>query len=240
MTRRTAVVLAGGLGTRIRSVTHGLIPKVLVPVKGVPFIDYKLMSLVEMGVDRAVVLVGELGDQVENYVRRRWSGALSIDFAHDGNVLLGTGGSIAKVRQHLDEAFWVTYGDSYVKSNLVAAEHRARSIEMAAILTVWRNRDSIELSNTTVVDERVVRYTKATNPSTHEWIDYGLIYLPRDAFSSLPTDTPTDLGSVIQALIDQEQMMAWEVSERFWDVGSPEALAATESHFSSHPRKSTL
>jgi NDP-sugar pyrophosphorylase family protein len=76
-------------------------------------------------------------------------------------------------------------------------------------------------------------YEKNTKLGLHEWIDYGLLYLKRDDFLDLSVDSPTDLGSVLQSVIRREKMMMYEATTRFWDVGTPEALMATEGHFRS-------
>ena len=60
MTDMPVVVLAGGLGTRLLEVTGDLMPKVLVPVDGRPFIDYKLRGLARLGVGEVVLLVGHM------------------------------------------------------------------------------------------------------------------------------------------------------------------------------------
>jgi NDP-sugar pyrophosphorylase family protein len=94
---RHCVVLAGGLGTRIREITDGKIPKVLVPVLGEPFLKWKLESLQSMGVTDVTLLVGELGNLIEDYVWHHYPTGLSIQCFHDGPSLLGTAGSIRQV-----------------------------------------------------------------------------------------------------------------------------------------------
>ena len=237
MSKRTAVVLAGGLGTRLQSVTGGLIPKALVPVRGVPFLDYKLTSLIEMGVQRIVLLIGEKGDLIREYVEDRWTDRLEISCVADGPNLLGTAGAIASSRRLLPDSFWVTYADSYVMANLEEAEDYAIAKGFSGVLTVWHNSDSLELSNTTIYNGRVLSYTKVTQPGQHEWIDYGLLYLPRDSFDSIDLNAQTDLGEVVRELIELRQLGAWEVTDRFWDVGTPETLHLTEVEFGVRPRK---
>lgn len=232
MTGRTAVVLAGGLGTRLLQVTDGLIPKAMVPVNGVPFLDYKLHSLAEMGVTSVVLLIGEKGSIIEEHVASRAFADLDIKCLYDGPHLLGTAGSIAAALHLLPERFWVTYGDSYVTTNLVEAEHHCLNLGTSAVLSVFHNRNQFEPSNTTVEDGMVIAYSKATAELSHEWIDYGLLFLPKSAFAEIPLDGQTDLGVVIHRLIRAGQMCAWEVQERFWDVGTPDALKSTEAEFS--------
>lgn len=228
---RHCVVLAGGLGTRIREITGGRIPKVLVPVLGEPFLKWKLESLQSMGVTDVTLLVGELGNLIEDYVWQHYPTGLSIQCLHDGPSLLGTAGSIRRVLDKLPETFWVTYGDSYVTTDLDDAEFQFAKSGHDGIMTLLHNKDALEPSNTDVQNNRVSLYEKNTQLGLHEWIDYGLLFLKRDDFLGLSVDTPTDLGIVLQAVIKREKMMMYEATTRFWDVGTPEALKATEGHF---------
>jgi MurNAc alpha-1-phosphate uridylyltransferase len=231
MSKRHCVVLAGGLGTRIREVTRGRVPKVLVEVLGRPFLYYKLHGLRDMGIEEVTLLVGELGDQVDDYISNHPIEGLTCKTIHDGPVLLGTGGSVARAASRLPETFWVTYGDSFVTADLAKAERTMDHHGVSALMTVLKNRDQLELSNTKVNGNLVTDYRKGAPAGTYEWIDYGLLLFRRETFDSLSSNQPTDLCDVLKGLIERRQLMAFEVTERFWDVGTPEALKATEIEF---------
>ena len=68
MTASHCVLLAGGLGTRLTKITGGLIPKALAEVGGVPFLQFKLLSLIQMGFTSIDILVGQHGEQIESFV----------------------------------------------------------------------------------------------------------------------------------------------------------------------------
>jgi len=228
---RHCVVLAGGLGTRIREVTQGKIPKVLVPVLGQPFLKWKLESLRLMGVTEVTLLVGELGNLIDDFIWQNYPTGLSIQCFHDGPDLKGTAGSIRSVLHKLPESFWITYGDSYVVTDLNEAEANFSLSNYDGIMTLFHNRDSLELSNTSVSGDQVLHYEKRTLPMQHEWIDYGLLFLRKVDFLDVSVDEPTDLEVVMQAIIQRGKMMVHEATERFWDVGTPDSLTITENHF---------
>jgi NDP-sugar pyrophosphorylase family protein len=231
MSRRHCVVLAGGLGTRIREVTQGKVPKVMVEVLEQPFLYYKLRGLRSMGVDEVTLLVGELGEQIDDFISNHPIEGLVCRTLHDGPTLLGTAGSVAKAISTLPEKFWLTYGDSYVIADLAKAESEMERLGVSALMTVLHNRDHFEVSNAEIEGNFVVNYRKGALPGTFEWIDYGLLYFGRETFQSLPAGEPIDLYNVLQRLIECRQVMAYEVTERFWDVGTPAALRATEVEF---------
>lgn len=231
MNPRHCVVLAGGLGTRIHVVTHGEIPKVLVPVLGRPFLQHKLEGLQALGVTDVTILVGELGHMVDKFLTDNPIPGLKCHLIHDGPELLGTAGAIARAMEFLPELFWVTYGDSHVVADLSAAEGLARKEKAEAIMVVFHNRDEIEASNTDVQGGYVVDYQKGVPPGTFEWIDYGLLFLPKSSFNTIPTGSKEDLYTVLSHLISRGRVIAFEATERFWDVGTPEALHDTEIEF---------
>ena len=87
------VILAGGLGTRIRN-RSGILPKALIPVLGKPFIFYQLEWLVRQKVDRVVISVGHRGDMIAKSVRDGSQFGLQICYADEGEKLRGTGGAL--------------------------------------------------------------------------------------------------------------------------------------------------
>jgi MurNAc alpha-1-phosphate uridylyltransferase len=102
---KTAMVLAGGLGTRMRPLTDDR-PKALVPVAGKALIDHTLDRLAEVGVERAVVNVHHFADMVEDHLAKRRFPRVVISDEREG--LLDSGGGVAKALPHLgDEPFYV-------------------------------------------------------------------------------------------------------------------------------------
>lgn len=101
---RTAIILAGGLGTRLRSVVISQ-PKVLAPVAGRPFLDYLLTYLSNQGVQRVMLALGYLAEQVQSFVADglRWN--LEIDCAIEPSPL-GTGGAIKYAFDRLKVTGW--------------------------------------------------------------------------------------------------------------------------------------
>ena len=108
-TPKTAMVLAAGLGTRMRPLTDTR-PKALIPVAGKALIDHVLDRLVEVGVERAVVNVHAFADQMEAHLARRSD--LEILISDERKALLETGGGMKKARALLGEApIWVANSD---------------------------------------------------------------------------------------------------------------------------------
>jgi len=232
MTSSHCVLLAGGLGTRLTEITGGLIPKALVEVEGIPFLHFKLLSLVQMGFTSTDILVGQHGGQIEQFVTHGNYPDISIRCFRDGPTLLGTAGAIASILDKLPNTFWVSYADSYVLADIGQANKEFGN-EEDSIMVVLHNQDRVETSNVSIdeVNDNVVEYVKNPPRGTHEWIDYGILRLPKVAFSSIAKDKPVDLREVVFNQITATRMRAFRTHELFWDVGTPDRLQATTQEF---------
>jgi NDP-sugar pyrophosphorylase family protein len=227
-------LLAGGLGKRIRSSTGDSLPKALLPVAGRPFIDYKLAGLASQGIEHVVLLLGHGAEKIIEHIDAGKDFGLRISVVHDGPALRGTGGAVAGALTHLGEVFWVTYGDTYLRVDVAGAEKAFSSERKEGLMTVIRNRDQWDKSNVDVRDGIVVSYEKDSRPEAHEYIDYGMMILRADVFRAAQLKSRTfDLADVLREAVSKQQMMAFEVQDRFYEVGTPAGLADSEAFFRS-------
>ena len=141
-----AVVLAGGLGTRLRPLTQQ-IPKSLVPVCGRPFIEYQIDLFRTEGVCDLVLCVGHLGHLIEEHLGDGRRFGVRIHYSHEGHRLLGTAGAIKTAEPHLEDVFLVQYGDSYLPVDYRAVMARFRQHDTPGLMVVYRNHDRWDRSN---------------------------------------------------------------------------------------------
>jgi NDP-sugar pyrophosphorylase family protein len=220
-------VLVGGLGTRLRGVTGDSLPKALVPVNGRPFIDLKLAQLRDQGAERVVMLTGYGGEAIRQHLGDAAFG-LSITYVDEGATLLGTGGAVFRGLPRLGDAFWVTYGDTLLSVDVPAAEASFLAGDALGLMTVYRNENRLEPSNARVQDGVVVAYGKNPRPPGARHIDYGMLAFRRDAFAGRVESEAFDLADLLHSLVTRDQLVAFEVTERFHDIGTPAALRETE------------
>lgn len=108
---KEAIVLAGGLGTRLQSVIPDL-PKPMAPVGGRPFLAYVLRQLSEGGIRKAILSVGHKHETILTHFGHRF-GPLVLDYSIESEPL-GTGGAIVLALDHVDEEHvWVVNGDTF-------------------------------------------------------------------------------------------------------------------------------
>src|SRR5215472_12241128 len=128
-----AVILAGGLGTRLWPLTKE-IPKPMVPVAGVPYLERQLHLLARQGLRDVVMLTAYLGEQIEEYFGDGSRLGLSIRYSREREPL-GTGGALRDARHLLEDVFVVIYGDSYLPIDYAAVGHElALSDAMGALV----------------------------------------------------------------------------------------------------------
>ena len=232
MSEMHCVVLAGGLGTRISTVTENKVPKALVEVGGVPFLHFKILSLIEMGFTSLDLLVGVHGEQIERFTNSRKYQNIKIRCFSDGPELLGTAGSIRAILDNLPESFWVTYADSYVVADVGTVE-KSVNFRGKCIMTVLKNEDRVETSNVSLSADGnfVTSYEKNPPRKSHQWIDYGLLRFEKSTFENITRSKNVDLRTVIETEISNNKLKALQTQHLFWDIGTPERLNATTEEF---------
>jgi NDP-sugar pyrophosphorylase family protein len=220
-------VLAGGLGTRLGAAVADT-PKPILPVAGEPFLLHPLRLLARAGATRAVVCVGYLGERIAEVLGPERFG-IALSYAYDPPRLAGTAGAIRAALPLLGERFMVLYGDTYLRIDYaaVAAAHAAGG--RAALMTVLRNEGRWDRSNAVYAGGRVLAYDKQEPTADMRWIDYGVGVLTAEALDAAPDDP--DLAGVYRELAARGELSGYEATERFYEIGTPEALAETEAFF---------
>jgi NDP-sugar pyrophosphorylase family protein len=216
-------ILAGGLATRLRPLTE-TVPKVMLEVAGRPFLDHQIALLRENGVRELVLCVGFLGELVREEFGDGRSRGVNIQYSFDGPKLLGTGGAIRKALPLLGEAFFVMYGDSYLRIGYGEVERAFRSSGQRGLMTVFHNRNLWDASNVQLANTTILRYDKKFRSPDMEHIDYGLSAFQASVFADYPADQVLDLAEVMKRLVDCGEMAGFEAPERFYEIGSHEGL----------------
>lgn len=216
-------ILAGGKATRLGDLTRDQ-PKSLVEIHERPFLEYQLEMLGRGGIDNIVLCIGHLGEQIANRFGdgRRWG--LKIQYSLESSPL-GTGGALKLAAPLLDETFFTMYGDSYLFIDFPALMNRFRSGRKLAMMTVYRNQDRYDRSNTEIEGERVTRYSKTERSGDTVYIDYGVNLFSKAVLDLIPRDSFYPLEELYPRLIGMEELLAFEATERFYEIGSVRGLA---------------
>lgn len=226
-------ILAGGRATRLGALSKNT-PKALIEVAGRPFIYRQVDKLRDQGITDVVICSGYLGDQIEAAVGDGADFGVRVRYSWDGLELLGTGGALKKALPLLGDSFFVTYGDAYLQCNYAEVQQRFRSLGKPALMTTFRNGGRWGSSNVRMRDGTLLEYNKQQPAPDMEYIDYGLSLISSAALREYPSGTRFDLGDFFHDLSVAGQLAAFEVTERFYEVGSPLGLEEASRYFRNH------
>ena len=228
------VVLAGGLGTRMRSSVPN-VPKSMIPVLDRPFIEWQLEWLVAQGVRDVIFCIGHLGGDIRRHVGTGVSFGIHATYVDEGDALKGTAGALRLAVDELGIAtpFYVLYGDSLLDVSVADVSSTYQRSGLPALMTVYRNERRWEESNA-VFDGRIVtRYEKllAAPPTDMVYVDYGFLIIDSTVIDEfVPTGEVADLANVLGRLSSSGRLAGFEASRRFFEIGSPPGLVALEEY----------
>jgi NDP-sugar pyrophosphorylase family protein len=226
------VILAGGLGTRMRPLTETC-PKTLLPVSGRPFAWHQLHWLAAQGIDEVVYSIGHHGEMIRRYWSDEPSPIPSIRYVDEGEQLRGTAGALRLAHEQgaLADSFFVIYGDSFLPVDFAPIWRAFQTGREPALMTVLRNDGRWDSSNVIYQPGHVVLYDKSGVPGM-KYIDYGLSSFHRDLFDD---DTPSDLAALFHRLSLTGSLAGFEVHQRFYEIGSPAGLRDLEQYLAEQP-----
>jgi NDP-sugar pyrophosphorylase family protein len=229
MTTMPAVaLLAGGLAKRLGPLTKQM-PKSMLEVAGEPFIAHQLRLLSRERIARVIICVGYLADQIEDYVLDGRRFGLSVGYQIDGPNPLGTGGALRHALHQLGDEFLVMYGDSWLDIAYAPVVDAFMLSGAPALMTVFRNDGQWDTSNVWFEDGRIRLYDKAERLPQMRHIDWGLSMVRADALAVRPAGEPFDLAEVYSGLSRQGKLAGYEVSTRFYEIGSVAGLHETDA-----------
>lgn len=226
-----AMLLAAGLGTRLRSL--GLdVPKALVEVGDEPLLGRQLRYLGRQGAGRVVVNAHHMADQVQQFLAG-FDAPVETVLLHEPE-LLGTAGGVRNALEQLGpEAFLVLYGDVVVAEDLgeMVAAHRRR--DAAATLAVYETSE-VEGKGTVEVDsdDRVRAFReKGGSVSVPALVNAGVYLVEPSLVAGLPPGQPSDFGyDVFPAAVARgERILVHRLARPVIDVGTPSGLRAARA-----------
>jgi NDP-sugar pyrophosphorylase family protein len=162
---------------------------------------------------------------------------MRIEYSFDGPKLLGTGGALKNALPLLGGAFFVIYGDTYRECDYAAVERTFLESGKTGLMTVFRNTGRWDRSNVIYRDGRIVNYDKRNRTPDMEHIDYGLGALRSEVFASYPAGEHVDLETVYRDLLARGELAAFEVTRRFYEIGSHAGLEETRNYLSRKEEK---
>lgn len=224
-----AIVLAGGLGTRLKCVVPDL-PKPMAPVAGRPFLAWVLDRLVESGFDSAVLAVGYRHEAIRDHFGEDYRG-MSLRYSVE-NTPLGTGGAIRlAVDQVTDLPVFVLNGDTYLELDYLAMLH-AHQRTHASLSVAVSSVPDVSRYGALELEEDLIRGFLEKGRVGPGFINAGVYLLSSEILQQIPADEPFSFEQqLLVPSVREIRPLAFRTEGRFIDIGIPEDYQRAQQLF---------
>ena len=223
-----AVILSGGLGTRLRPLTDR-VPKPMVPVSGRPFLEHQLKLLKNNGISKIVLCVGYKWESIRRYFGNGSKFGLSIAYSIDKN-LLGTGGALRKAGGLLEDNFFLLNGDTFlpVDYRKMADDFIAKG--KVGLIAISRNTIKSKTGNVNIGRGGILTgYQKSCRDIKYPYLDAGAGVYCREVMDFFPAGKKFSFEEVVYPqLINKKELFGFLFEGRFYDIGTYERLKIFE------------
>ena len=229
-----AVILAGGLGERMRPLTDS-IPKPMIAFHGRPFLEYLVEELRDQGIERILMLLGYLPDVIMDHFGDGEPWGVSISYAVTPPEVQ-TGTRVREALERIDPTFLLLYCDNYWPMQLDQMWHRFVDADAEAMTTIYNNKDGYSRDNVRVVDGRIVAYDRTRSTAGLRGVEIGYAILKRDVVAELlpAADVPLE-EAIYPTLAGRGTLLANGTDHRYYGIGSLERLPATTEFLARRP-----
>jgi NDP-sugar pyrophosphorylase family protein len=224
----TAILLAGGFGTRIRALYPDT-PKPMIPIGGRPFLEWQLRYLAGQGIRRFVISLGYLAEVAEAYFAARPSDGLAIQTVVEGDPL-GTGGATAYAAAATGgDPLLVANADSLAAADLAPAFGLLKRPETDAVILGVRVADASRFGTLAMDQDGRLRGFAEKRPG-QGIINAGVYLFRRGVVKQFPARRPLSLETEVfpQLLAAGAVIYAAPAEVPFLDIGTPESLEEAE------------
>ncbi len=215
-------ILAGGKATRLGDLSKTQ-PKSMIDAGGRPFLEHQLEFLRDAGVGDVVLCIGHMGEQIKSYFGNGKRFGVAIEYSIEP-VPMGTAGALKHAQPFLGDIFFTMYGDSFLSVDFARVADHFETDNKLALMTVYRNHDRHDRSNTIVEGNLVKHYSKKERTGGMVHIDYGVNLFRKEVLDMIPAGEFHSLEDLFPRLIDSGQLLAYEITERFYEIGSTQGL----------------
>lgn len=224
-----AIVLVGGLGTRLRPVVED-VPKPLAPVAGRPFLAWILDHLAAEGIRHVILASGHMAEQVEHRIGRRWRD-IDVEYSVESEPL-GTGGALRLAAKRLRTgAAHAINGDTFLRYHPADLERAVRMADAELGLALAQVEDAARYGAVESEAGWVTGF-KEKGRSGPAWINAGCYFLTERAMARLP-DMPrfSFEHEVLEPLARQRRVLGFGATRDFIDIGVPEDYRRAQDWF---------
>ncbi len=218
---RQAVILCGGLGTRLGGLTRDT-PKPLLPVDGTPFLQFLMQDITRYGIDRFLLLAAYKADQFESFaskISQALGRPIVVEVAVEPDQA-GTGGALFHAREKLDDAFFLFNGDTLLDVSLDLLAQKLESSNATGCLALRFVSDASRYGVVDVSGDRVLEFGRPPRLGEAAWINGGVAALRR-SFVDLLGPQGAFETQALPTLAQRGSLAAVKSHGFFIDIGVP-------------------
>jgi len=237
MNPQQAVILCGGLGTRLRPLTDTM-PKPMVPVNGKPFLQHLIAQISAQGIRRVLLLTGYRGEMIRAYFGGGQALGVEIDYSH-GPEDWDTGRRVWEARSHLESQFLLLYSDNFAQFrlqrllSLYHKHHRPITLVLAP-----KEKGNIKVSS----DGKIEAYNKTRKGDGFDYVELGYMLVDRDVMLhklSTCTGFPnTSFSNLLQKFANESNIAADIVRDPYHSISDIDRLQLMREYL--RPKKILL
>ena len=228
----TAVVLCGGLGTRLREVLPNK-PKVLAEINGVPFIYYLLRKIEKTGCRNVILCTGHLAEQVESLLGYEY-GELTIVYSKETSPM-GTGGALLNAEQYITTDYvLVMNGDSFVECDFRDYYYWHTKVGAKMSMIVKKTSDASRYGSLSLsTDGRITKFQENVCNYKREgkFINVGVYLMDHRIMQKIPKKLPVSLEKEVFPKLLSDGVFGYRIDGRFIDIGTPQSLVEAQEYF---------
>ncbi len=214
------IILAGGLGSRLGSLTKNN-PKSLIKINKIPFIIIQLKKVDKCGFRNVILCLSHYSDQIIEKISKH-EFKLDIIFSFDGKIRLGTGGAVKNaIKKKCSNFFFVVYGDVFfnLKFNEILKIFLKEKKKIDSLMVVFKSKLHYEEGNVTFKKNSMIKYDKFNKISNMEFIDYGVSIFKRSTFLNEKKKI-FDLATVQKKLSNKKKLIGYISKYQSYEIGS--------------------
>lgn len=221
---KQALILAGGLGTRLGAITQE-VPKPMVSVGDKPFLEHLMVHLSRQGIADFVLCIGYLAEKIQNHFKDGSAFGWNVQYTVE-KELLGTGGAIQKASSLLQENFLVISGDNYLELDYPNFMQTFLSSRKTGMLSVWTNNPPLFRSNVELeLPSGKIKSYHFSDTTRKNFVDVGVKAFSRNLFKYFPNQEKFSLElDVLPKIASDGELMGYPVRNPPLDVGTLEGL----------------
>jgi len=226
----SAIILAGGLGTRLRKVVSGQ-PKVMVEINEQPFVYYLLDQLANAEIERVIISTGYMGHVIEETVGSSYK-RLRIDYSRE-EMPLGTAGALKLAGLAVDtELCLVMNGDSYMEFDLLSLLTFYKQKNANITLLVRSVTDTSRFGSIQMSDQNeIVQFMEKGCSTNGGLINAGVYLMKKPTIHKIPDKIPCSLEYDFFPAMIGKGVYGYQAEGKFIDIGTPESYSEAERFF---------